>query len=257
MGSKILVIGIDAATWSVIDKNLDRLKTFKMLKDSDDFNRKTLTLDQKPYSAPCWASMFTGKTEEEHGHHEFVINNEIQTRKDIKADFIWDILDREGKKVKALNVPFIVPPYNFNIEFKAPGMGVPTTRDEWDAEIEKVTKKSIETLEKKELDLFITCYVSLDKIQHMHWGGSIVDEYYEKIDEAIGKLLRFGEKIIIASDHGFCAFGDAKVQTLPKVTSNGSKLRGDHHEDAILITKGIKKEINNLRDVFKAVKEEV
>jgi len=256
MTTKTLVIGIDAATWTVINKNLDRFKTFKMLKDSKDFNSKVLTLDQKPYSAPCWASMFTGKTEEEHRHHEFVINNEIQTRDDIKADFIWDILGREGKKVKALNVPFIVPPYNFNIEFKAPGMGVPTTKDEWDAEIEQVTKKSIETLQNKELDLFIVCYVSLDKIQHMHWGEPIVDEYYEKIDEAIGKLLKFGKKVIIVSDHGFCAFGEAKVQTLPQITSDDTRLKGDHHEDAILITKGIKRNINNLRGVFRAIKEE-
>ena len=180
--------------------------------------------------------MFTGLKEEEHKHHEFVINNEIQTRNNIKADFIWDQLEKEGKKVKALNVPFIVPPYNFNTKFNTPGMGVPTTRIEWDEEIKTVTEKSIKILEKEELDLFIACYVSLDKLQHMHWGEPIIEEYYDKIDKEINKLLKYGDKIIIVSDHGFCSFGEAKTKTLPEITRDGTRLKGDHHEDAILIT---------------------
>jgi len=256
MGTKLLVIGVDAATWTIIDKNLYSLPTFKMLKESEEWNHKILTLDQKPFSAPCWTSMFTGLTEKEHGHHEFVINNKIQTRDDIKADFIWDILNKKGKNVKALNVPFIVPPYNFNVEFKTPGMGVPTNKKEWNAEIKEVTNKSLEILQNHELDLLITCYVSLDKIQHLHWGEPIIEEYYKKIDSAISKLLPYGEKIIIVSDHGFCAFGEAKTKTLPETTSKGTKLKGDHHEEAILITKNINTKINNLRDIFKTIKNE-
>ena len=256
MTAKILVIGIDAATWTVINKNIDKLPTFKKLKESSDYKSKVLTLDQKPYSAPCWASMFTGQKEEEHKHHEFVINKEIQTREDVNAEFIWDIFEKEGKNVKALNVPFIVPPYNFNIDFKTPAMGIPTTPEEWDAEIKDVTDKSIEILESEELDLFITCYVTLDKVQHLHWGEPIIDEYYEKIDAAVNKLLNYGEKIIIVSDHGFCSFGEAPIKTLPEVTSDGTKLKGDHHPDAILITKNIQTDINSLRDIFKTIREE-
>lgn len=254
MPAKVLVTGIDAATWSVIEPHLDRLPAFKMMKRSADYKAETLTLDQKPYSAPCWASIFTGLTEEEHGHHEFVMGGRIQTRADIKADFIWDILTKEGKKVKALNVPFIVPPYNFNLDFKPPGMGIPTTPQEWDAEIKGVTEKSIEILEREDLDLFITCYVTLDKVQHFHWGEEVVVEYYEKIDRAVGCLLPHGERIIIISDHGFCSFGEAKVKTLPEVTSDGTRLKGDHHEDAILITKNISIPIISLRDVYTAIK---
>src|SRR3989338_1688773 len=255
MGAELLVIGIDAATWAIIDRHLDKLKTFKMLKTHKEYKSKVLTLDQKPYSAPCWVSIFSGKTEEEHRHHEFVVDNEIQTRDDIKVDFIWDILKRTGKKVKALNVPFIVPPYNFNINFEAPGLGIPSNREEWDAEIAEVTNRAIETLRNENLDLFVVCYVSLDKLQHFHWGEKIVEEYYEKIDETIDKLISFGKKLIIISDHGFCAFGESKIQTLPRITKDGTELKGDHHENAVLITKNIKTEINNLRDVFKAIKE--
>ncbi len=255
MTTRLLIIGIDAATWSVIDKNIDVLQTFRKLKK--EFDTKILTIDQKPYSAPCWTSMFTGLKEEEHRHHEFVIDGEIQTRNDIRAEFVWDILARKGARIKALNVPFIVPPYNYNLDFRAPGMGVPTNKKEWSEEIREVTKKSIEILKNENLDLFITCYVSLDKLQHLHWGEPIVVEFYKMIDAAIAKIIPYGEKIIIVSDHGFCSFGEAKVQTLPKKTRNGAELKGDHHEDAILLTKGIKTPINSLRDVFKAIKKEI
>ncbi|MBU1201547.1 MAG: alkaline phosphatase family protein [Nanoarchaeota archaeon] len=254
MSAKLLVIGIDAATWTVIDKNIDSLPTFKKLKK--EAKNKALILDQKPYSAPCWTSMFTGLKEEEHKHHEFVVDNILQTREDINANFIWDILTRRKKKVKALNIPFIVPPYNFNIDFKVPGAGVGTTTKEWNGEIKEVTKKSVEILRKEDLDLFIVCYTILDKIQHLHWGEEIVLEYYKKIDSAIRELTPHGEKLIIISDHGFCSFGEARVQTLPRKTKTGKELKGDHHEEAILITKGINTNINNLRDVFKAIKNE-
>ena len=59
MTAKILVIGIDAATWSVMNNNIDKLPTFKKLKKSSDYKAKILTMDQKPYSAPCWTSIFT------------------------------------------------------------------------------------------------------------------------------------------------------------------------------------------------------
>lgn len=255
MGAKILVIGIDAATWSIIEPSLDQLPNFKKLKEEG--NAKTLTLDQKPWSASCWTSMFTGKTEEDHGHKDFVVDGEVQERKDVKADFIWDILDREGKKVKALNIPFIVPPYNFNTDFVTPGSGIPTTYEEMDAEIEEVTKKSLGILENNNLDLFIVCYVSLDKLQHLHWGEPVILDYYKKVDAALGQLIGHGEKLIVVSDHGFCDFDNAPVRTLPEVAKDGTKLKGDHHPNAILITENLDCEIKTVRDIFGCLVEQL
>ena len=257
------VLGIDAATWSVITPNLGELRNFKRLTEIG--KSKTITLKEKAISASVWCGMFSGKLPAEHKHESYVVNGEIVKRGDIKVDFIWDILHREGKEVKALNVPFVVPPYSFGVSFKPVGFGLPTNEKEWKEELERVTDKTKELLLLTEKpDLLISVYTLLDRIQHFHWGEDYVVEWYERVDDKIGELLfdtgfldaEEDNKLIIISDHGFCSFGEAKVQTLPEYTKEG-KLKGDHHENALLITVNVNYEINKPQDVFFAIGEEI
>jgi len=254
MAAKILLIGIDAATWKIIKPNLGQLPNFKELMNEGSY--KTLKLDQKPWSASCWASIFSGKKTEEHKHTDFVKDGEIVKREDIPVKFIWDLLDEREHNVKVINTPFVVPTFSYNLKFNPPGQGIPTELEEMDREIEQVTEKSLEVLNEEKLDLMITCYVSLDKLQHHHWGEPVILEYYKKIDHALGQLKDKGNKIIVISDHGFADFGKTEAQTLPKETPKG-KLKGDHDKQAILITKNINYEINNLRDVYRAILNEL
>ena len=253
------VLGIDAATWSVVTPNLNKLRNFKRL--IEEGKSKTITLKEKPISASVWCGMFSGKTLGEHKHESYVVNGEIVKRADIKVDFIWDVLHKEGKKVKALNVPFVVPPYSFGVNFKPVGFGLPTNEKEWHEELERVTKKTKEFLAEKP-DLLISVYTFLDRIQHFHWGEDYVVEWYKRMDDKIGELifdtgfLDGDNKLIIISDHGFCSFGEAKVQTLPEYTKEG-KLKGDHHENALLITVNVDYGINRPQDVFYAIKKEI
>jgi predicted AlkP superfamily phosphohydrolase/phosphomutase len=202
--------------------------------------------------------MFCGKTPEEHGHHSYAVDGNIVKREDIKVDFVWDVLDKEGKKAKAINVPFIVPPYSFQVDFKPVGFGLPTNEKEWQEELEKVTDRTKKLLEERP-DVLISVYTLLDRVQHFHWGEDCVLEWYKKLDDKIGKLLFDSgfldddyNKLIVISDHGFCSFGEAKIQTLPEQTEHG-KLKGDHHQNALLITVNIDYEINRPQDVFPAI----
>ncbi|MDY6765982.1 MAG: alkaline phosphatase family protein [Candidatus Nanohaloarchaea archaeon] len=253
MPADVLVIGIDAATWTVIDEHLDRLDTFRRLKQEAD--AQTLVLDQKPWSASCWSSMFSGATTEEHGHTDFVQDGELQERDDIPVDFVWDVLDADGFDVKALNVPFVVPPYNYNLDFQPPAQGAPTELDEMEAEIEQVTATAVETLQ-EDLDLFIACYVALDKLQHYHWGDDIVADFYETVDSAIAEYIDQGDKLIVISDHGFTDKEDAAVRTLPDETPKG-EIAGEHSRESILITQNIDQDIDTIRDVAGVIEDEV
>lgn len=255
-----LVLGIDAATWKVINSNIDELPNFKKLLEI--CKSDTIHLKEKPYSPSLWCGMFCGKLPEEHNHREYVVDDEIQTREDIDVEFIWDILDRKGYDIRALNVPFIVPPYNFNVEFEGISFGLPTKPEEWEKELEKVTRKTIELLNETP-DVLISIFAALDRIQHFHWGEPVILEWYKKMDERLGEILfdtgfieNEDNQLIIISDHGFCSFGESKVQTLPKETPHG-KLKGDHHEEAILITKNVDYEIKKPQDVFFAIKESI
>jgi predicted AlkP superfamily phosphohydrolase/phosphomutase len=253
-----LVLGIDAATWSVIKPNLDTLTNFKRLIDLGE--SKELILKEKPISASVWCGMFSGKLPDEHKHESYVVNGDIVKRADIKVDFIWDVLHEKGKRVKALNVPFVVPPYTFNVDFKPIGFGLPTNEKEWNEELERVTEKTKELLAEKP-DLLISVFTLLDRIQHFHWGEDYVVEWYKRMDAKIGELifetgfLEGNNQLIVISDHGFCSFGDAKVQTLPEYTKEG-KLKGDHHEKAFLLTVNVDYEITRPQDVFFAILEQ-
>lgn len=251
----IFVLGIDAATWRVIRPNIDKLPTFGKLCGVGSC--RELVLREKPISPSVWCGMFSGKTPEEHGHESFVAGNKLIKREDIKVDFIWDILHREGKRVKVLNVPFVVPPYSFNVDFRPVGFGLPTNEKEWQEELERVTEETKKLLS-GEPDLLISVYTLLDRVQHFHWGETCVLEWYRKLDEKIGELLfntgflGRGGKLILISDHGFCSFGEAKVRTLP-LKSEAEELKGDHHEEALLITVNLDYPIERPQDVFFAI----
>lgn len=250
------VLGIDAATWRIIKPNIDKLPNFQKLTKIGKC--KKLVLKEKPVSPAIWCGMFCGKTLEEHGHESYVKNNKLIKREDIKVDFIWDILDKMGKKVKVLNCPFVVPPYSFNVNFKPVGFGLPTNEREWNEELERVTEKTKKLLS-EDLDLLISVYTLLDRVQHFHWGEDCVLKWYKRLDEKIGQLLfdtgflNKNNKLIVISDHGFCSFGEAKIQTLPIKTEQG-RLKGDHEEIALLITVGVDYDIENPQDVFYAIK---
>jgi len=250
------VLGIDAATWSVVRPNLDKLPNFEKLTRMG--KSKEIVLKEKPISPSVWCGMFSGKTPEEHGHEGFVAGGKLVRRENINVDFIWDILHRQGKKVNVLNVPFVVPPYFFNVAFKPVGFGLPTSEKEWQEELERVTGKTKEIIFQKP-DLLISVYTLLDRIQHFHWGEDCVLDWYRKVDARMGELLfdtgfleEKQNRLVVISDHGFCSFGEAKVRTLPEQTEQG-KIKGDHHENTFLITVNVDYEIERPQDVFYAI----
>jgi predicted AlkP superfamily phosphohydrolase/phosphomutase len=252
----IFVLGVDAATWTVVRPNLDRLKNFHRLCNIG--KGKELVLRDTPVSPSVWCSTFSGKTPEQHGHKSYIVDGNIVKRENIKVDFIWDVLAREGKKARALNVPFVVPPYSFGVDFKPVGFGLPTNEKEWQEELEKVTEKTKELLQ-EEPDLLVSVYTLLDRVQHFHWGEDCVVDWYRRLDDKMGELLfdtgfldQKANRLIVISDHGFCSFGEARIQTLPEETEHG-RLKGDHHENALLITVNVDYEIDKPQDVFHAI----
>ncbi|MFH0847447.1 MAG: alkaline phosphatase family protein [Chloroflexota bacterium] len=253
----ILVVGIDAATWTVVRPNLDRLPALKKLTEIG--RPKEYIIREKPVSPLVWCGMFSGKTFPEHGHDSFVKDGNLVKREEIKVDFIWDVLRREGKKVYALNVPFVVPPYSFGVPFRPVGFGLPTNEKEWQEELERITVKTLELM-REVPDVLISVYTLLDRVQHLHWGEPPVLEWYEKLDRKLGELILDSgfiedkrNSLIMISDHGFCSFGEAKVQTLPQKTAEG-EIKGDHHENAFLITVNLDYEIDSPQDVFNAIR---
>ncbi|RLG36384.1 hypothetical protein DRN79_04985 [Methanosarcinales archaeon] len=262
-----LVIGVDAMSWDVVMENLERLKNIAKLVNMG--NAREIMLEEKPISASIWCGMFCGLLPDEHKHYSYVRDGEIVRREDIDVKFIWDILHEEGKKVYAVNVPFVVPPFSFGTDFKPVGFGLPTDEREWEEELERVTAKTKELISGKP-DLLITVFTLLDRVQHFHWGEPCVIEWYMRVDEKIGEIVfetgflsdyeqdeqdeqdeHGDDRLILISDHGFCSFENARVRTL----TAHEGIKGDHSDRAMVVTVNVPYDIKRPQDVFFAIRK--
>jgi len=247
------VIGIDAATWDMIKPHRDELPNFDRL--MKECQSKTVKVEETPKSAPLWTSIFSGLKQKEHGHKDFMVDGELQKQNDIAADFVWEKLDNVDSKI--LQVPAVIPPINYKTDYEPKGFGVSSDLEELEADREKLIKKSKEVLE-EDPEFFAVVFMQLDRVSHFYWNNKdLILEWYKKMDEVLGELLEYydfesEEPLIVLSDHGFAEFGEGRVQTLPEETPYG-KLEGDHHEDAVLITKNVDYEIDQPEDVGKAI----
>jgi len=248
------VIGVDAATWDIIKPHIDELPNFQRLMEECD--TKTVTCDETPKSAPIWTSIFTGLSQKEHGHKDFVVDDELQKRSDIDAEFVWEKLD-STVDVRVLQVPSIIPPINFNTEYDPEGFGISSDLEELEEDMQKLKEKSIEVLE-QDPELFIVVFMQLDRVSHFYWNDKeLILDWYRKMDDVLGELLEYydfesDEPLIVLSDHGFAEHGEGRVQTLPEETPHG-QLEGDHHEEAVLFKRNLDFEIDDPEDVGRAI----
>jgi predicted AlkP superfamily phosphohydrolase/phosphomutase len=131
--NKVLVIGLDGATFNVIKPLLKegRLPNLKRL--VEEGSHGNLVSTTPPLSPVAWTSFITGSNPEKHGIYDFLMRkgNEGYTVKfsnggDRKVKPIWEIINKTGGElVGIVNVPMSYPPdivNNFIVSgFDAPG----------------------------------------------------------------------------------------------------------------------------------------
>lgn len=126
--SKVLVIGLDGATFSVLKPLIEK---FKLPNLSSLINEGASGLLQSvfpPVTGPAWSSFMTGKNPGKHGIVDFVDvvsgNRRIVNSHSIRSENIWSILGARGVEVGIVNVPVTYPPYKVN-GFMISGMPTP------------------------------------------------------------------------------------------------------------------------------------
>lgn len=204
--TRILIIGIDGATWDVIKPwtEEDKLPTFKKLMEKGVFGILESTIP--PLSPPGWTSAFTGVNPGKHNLFDFFIydnyEKHVVTSKTRKAKAIWQILNEYGKKVVVVNVPLTYPPDKVD-GVMISGMGTPGLKSDFTypksfkkellenigyrMEIgretcnedtylknlynteEKIKEMAIYLMNHYRWDMFITVFVCSDRVQHFYW----------------------------------------------------------------------------------------
>jgi len=208
---RVVLIGLDGATFDLLLPWMEQgeLPTLKKLKDEGV--AAPMTSIMPPISAPAWTSFFTGKNPGKHGIVDFFYRKDgsyeivpVNSR-DNKAETLFSILSRAGKKVVLVNIPVAYPPEQVN-GILISGLQTPSESDDFTypkelkEELDRVCggyrinsgslvsrgniKKRLQTLyevtekqlkactylmRRKQWDFFMFVVQGTDQIQHIFW----------------------------------------------------------------------------------------
>jgi predicted AlkP superfamily phosphohydrolase/phosphomutase len=122
MDRKILVIGLDGATWDILRPAIESgyLPTLKSLVEDGFYGDMKSTLP--PITPVAWTSFMTGVNPAKHSisgfaqpspiknGYQFSLNNS----QDIAAKTLWEYLSEQGQSIVSLNLPMTYPPFPVN-----------------------------------------------------------------------------------------------------------------------------------------------
>jgi predicted AlkP superfamily phosphohydrolase/phosphomutase len=118
--SKVLVIGLDGATFDLIDPWVKEGRLPTLSKCMNRGVRSVLLSSPLSNSAQAWSTFATGKNPGKHGIFDFFervpdsygirfVNASFRRAKDL-----WEIISEAGKRVVVMNVPMSYPPQGVN-----------------------------------------------------------------------------------------------------------------------------------------------
>lgn len=113
--NKCIVIGLDGATFELINPLIKRGKLPTIRKLIEDGVHGVLKSTIPPLTGPAWVSFATGKNPGKHGCYDFELPKnsldqiEMMSSKDINGDTFYEVLDRRGKKCILINLPGSYP----------------------------------------------------------------------------------------------------------------------------------------------------
>lgn len=120
MTARVLVIGLDSATWRLMDPWMQEGDLPEIADLVDNGASGVLKSVIPPLTAPAWTSFLTGKSPGKHGVFSFV-KRRPETYEmmpvsalDIEGETIADILSRHNRRVALVNVPMTYPPRSTN-----------------------------------------------------------------------------------------------------------------------------------------------
>ncbi|MBO8180930.1 MAG: alkaline phosphatase family protein [Archaeoglobus sp.] len=106
---KVLVIGLDGATWDLIRPWVEegKLSTFKKLMESGVWGKLESTIP--PWTIPAWESMSTGKSPKKLGFATFMVKDGYRFVPHIfkhkRQRMVWDVISDAGHNVVVVNLP--------------------------------------------------------------------------------------------------------------------------------------------------------
>jgi len=147
MARKVLVIGVDGATFDIILPLVKKgeLPNFKKLMEEGAWGELESTIP--PFSGPAWTSFQTGKSPANHGILDFVKKKKNSyesyyiNSKNVKGPRLWDVLGGQGFKVGIINVMVTYPPSPVDGFILTGGLTPPGSHFSYPPELENEIRK--------------------------------------------------------------------------------------------------------------------
>src|SRR5689334_5506300 len=131
MGPKVVIVGLDAATLTLIEQFVREGALPNMKRMMERGAKGLLLSTPNSHSASSWTSIITGKNPGKHGlfvfsDRAFETNEQaIFTGADRKCETVYKLLARAGKKAGMLNVPMTYPSESAPGSFMISGLDAP------------------------------------------------------------------------------------------------------------------------------------
>lgn len=215
---KLLIIGLDGATFDVIKPMVDRDELPNlaglMKKGTCSYLESTIP----PFSAPAWTSIMTGMNPGKHGIFGFINYNPLSythldsglvNAKSLVGHTLFDILSRAGYRLGVITVPLTYPAWEIN-GYMVAGEPCPDSDKHlaspvdfavelprryafrstfWSKPNDEIitglydmdksrTELAIQLIQEKEVDALMVVLGSTDRAQHNFW------RYYDPVHEA-------------------------------------------------------------------------
>ncbi len=128
---KVVVIGLDSATWTVIRPWMAEGSLPNLAKLMQTGVSGSLESVRPPITPPAWTSFMTGKNPGKHGifhfveteHGGYAMNYANATSR--RSPTVWKLLNNAGYSVGTMNIPFTYPPEPLD-GFQISGMDTPS-----------------------------------------------------------------------------------------------------------------------------------
>jgi predicted AlkP superfamily phosphohydrolase/phosphomutase len=117
---KLVIIGLDAATWTLIDPGIAEGRLRNLAKLKRDGVSGPLRSVIPPVTPSAWTSFMTGKNPGKHGGFNFIEHEShgygfrygnAASRRSVT---VWRLLNQAGFSVGTMNMPFTYPPEPLN-----------------------------------------------------------------------------------------------------------------------------------------------
>lgn len=134
MSTRLLLFGLDGATWDLVTPWLEAGELPNLARLCDQGARMTLRSTIPAISPPAWTSILTGQNPGKHGIFDFIRRQPgSYLIESVRADFtnyrtIFDHVSAAGGRVASINVPLTYPPRPVNGIVVA-GLGAATSAD--------------------------------------------------------------------------------------------------------------------------------